>query len=423
MTYTLAIDQGTHATRAIIFDQRGAILDQSEQTIQLNRLDDDRVEQDADEILQSVLSVLNGLGKDKLAATSSCALATQRSTIVAWDKITGQALAPAISWQDRRSWQDLDQYANQSIQIKRITGLPLSAHYSVGKFRWLLAHHPAVKQAASEQRLCLGTLASYLMFHLLQQPNNCIDHCNAQRSLLFDLNQLNWSETLLELFQIPRSLLPECKPVCHDYGRLKGYDIPLRCVTGDQNAAIFAHGALAEDAALINIGTGAFILSACQKPVPDSPLLSGLAMSSRHRHQYLIEGTVNGAGAALSWAQLQWPVDNLFEQLPAWLDEQQQPAVFINTVGGLGSPWWKKTVAPYFISDEEQSLSSRYVAIIESMVFLLLDNLQRLQQLQVIQQLQLSGGLSRLDGLCQKLSDLSGLPVMRFHQPEATARG
>lgn len=423
MPFTLAIDQGTHATRALLFDRQGSIVDRAERSIQVNRLDDSRVEQDADEILQSVRDVLASLAKDKLTETTSCALATQRSTIVAWDKISGQPLAPAISWQDRRSWQDLDQFAGQSPQIKAITGLPLSPHYSVGKFRWLLNHQPAVKQAAKEQRLYLGTLASYLLFHLLAQANHCIDHCNAQRTLLFDLRQLNWSEALTDLFQIPRQLLPECKPVCYDYGRLKDYDIPLRCVTGDQNAAIFAHGPLPATTALVNIGTGAFILGACQYPVPESPLLSGLAMTSKTRQQHLIEGTVNGAGAALSWAQQHWPVDDLFEQLPGWLDEHQQPPVFINTVGGLGSPWWKKTGAPYYIEHQDHSLAEHYVAIIESIVFLLMDNLQLLQQLQPIRQLQIGGGLSRLDGLCQKLSDLSGLPVLRFHQPEATARG
>lgn len=423
MPYTLAIDQGTHASRAILFDAQGTIVDRAEQTIQLNRLGDDRVEQDADEILQSVHSVLASLAKDKLAETTSCALATQRSTIVAWDKITGQALTPAISWQDRRSWQDLDQFSEHRKQIKTITGLPLSPHYSVGKFRWLLNHHTKVKQAAKEQRLCLGTLASYLMFHLLKQPNYCLDHCNAQRTLLFDLKQLDWSDTLLDLFQIPRKFLPECKPVCHDFGHLKDYGIPLRCVTGDQNAAIFAHGPLADNTALVNIGTGAFILSACQNLETESPLLGGLAISTSHEQHYLIEGTVNGAGSALSWAQQQWPVEDIFVQLPIWLDEHKQPPVFINTVGGLGSPWWKKTIAPYFLEDQKHSVAERYVAIIESIVFLLNENLLQLQQLRPIHELWISGGLSRLDGLCQKLSNLCNLPVLRFQHQEATARG
>ncbi|MFW2371989.1 MAG: FGGY family carbohydrate kinase [Gammaproteobacteria bacterium] len=423
MTYILAIDQGSHATRAILFDAKGAIVDSAEQSIQLHRLDEHRVEQDADEILQSMQNVLASLTKHKLAETTACALATQRSTVVAWDKITGKPLAPAISWQDRRSWQDLDQFASQCSQIKSITGLPLSPHYSAGKFRWLLNHQPAVQQAATAHRLCLGTLASYLMFHLLQQANHCIDHCNAQRTLLFDLEQLNWSKTLMDLFQIPESYLPECKPVCHDYGRLKHYDIPLRCVSGDQNAAIYAHGPLAEDTALVNIGSGAFILSPCQHPEPESPLLSGLAVSNAFEQHYLVEGTVNGAGAALSWAQQQWPVADLNQQLPGWLDQLQHPPLFINTVGGLGSPWWKKAIAPHFINDQNHSLPERYVAIIESIVFLLMDNLRQLQQLKPIRQLWLSGGLSRVDGLCQKLSDLSQLPVVRYHQTEATARG
>jgi len=116
-------------------------------------------------------------------------------------------------------------------------------------------------------------------------------------------------------------------------------------------------------------------------------------------------------------------VEDLHQQLPGWLIEHQHPPLFINTVGGLGSPWWKKTIAPYFIDDHNCSLSERYVAIIESIVFLLMNNLRQLQQQQTIHQLWLSGGLSRVDGLCQKLTDLSELPVLRFDQAEATARG
>lgn len=423
MSYILAIDQGTHASKALLFDHQGVIVDRAEQSISLNRLDEERVEQDADEILQSVQSVLASLAKDKLLETTSCALATQRSTIVAWDTLNGRPLAPAISWQDRRSWRDLEQFTSHRSQIKSITGLPLSPHYSVGKFRWLLNHHPAVKQAADEQRLCLGTLASFLMFHLLKQPGHSIDHGNAQRTLLFDLSQLQWSKTLTELFQIPEALLPECKPVCYDYGRLKHFDIPLRCVSGDQNAAIFAQGPLPEDTALINIGSGAFILSMCRQPEPETALLSGLAMSDPVEQHYLIEGTVNGAGAALSWAQQQWPVQDLFQQLPGWLEDQHTPPLFINTVGGLGSPWWKPVPAPHFMDDQDYSVAQRYVAIIESIVFLLMNNLLQLQKLQPVHQLWVSGGLSRLDGLCQKLSDLSQLPVRQFDQAEATARG
>lgn len=423
MSYHLVIDQGTHASRAILFDHQGQLLNQAEHSVGLERLDEYKVEQDAEEILHSVESVLDQLPQHRLASTESCALTTQRSTIVAWDKISGDVLAPAISWQDRRSQWDLDRFSRYREQIRAITGLPLSAHYSAGKIRWLLQHHPQLLQAADEHRLCLGPLASYLMYHLLRQSSFCIDHCNAQRSLLFDIHQLDWSDRLLQLFEIPKQVLPTCTPVCHDYGLLKHYDIPVKCVTGDQNAALFAHGQLATGTARINLGTGAFVLCAREKPVEDTPLLNSLAMTDAEQQQYLLEGTVNGAGAALSWAQESWPVDDLFEQLPAWLEQEQQPAIFINTVGGLGSPWWSGNSRPCFLNDEEYTLSQRYVGIIESILFLLMDNLNLMRELQAIDNLEVSGGLSKLDGLCQKLSNLSKLQLIRYPQTEATARG
>lgn len=193
---------------------------------------------------------------------------------------------------------------------------------------------------------------------------------------------------------------------------------------GDQGAALFAHGALPEKTAAINLGTGAFILmpgNAAQ--TEPASLLCGIGISSSVNCKYLLEGTVNGAGAALSWAQQQWPVEDLYEKLDEWLGEIQSPPLFINTVGGLGSPWWKGAGSPYFIAQKQMTAARRYTAIIESIAFLLQHNIEQLQQMQMLSQLRVSGGLSRLNGLCQKLADLSGLEVVRFAETEATARG
>ena len=178
-----------------------------------------------------------------------------------------------------------------------------------------------------------------------------------------------------------------------------------------------AWGPLPVGTAVVNIGTGAFMLAACDHVITNTPLLCGLRVGG-----WLLEGTVNGAGAAIDWAQQQWPVEQLFEQLPTWLANENTPPIFINTVGGLGSPWWSSAPPPCFIEDTG-SLSARYVAIIESIVFLLQHNLRSLQQHLAIQTLVISGGLSRLDGLCQKLANLTGCTVRRAEQFETTARG
>lgn len=413
--HILVIDQGTHATRALLFSPHGELLEQSEQTVALHRIDHEQVEQDAEEILASVLQVLTHTGK--MPTNTIAALTTQRSTTLAWNKTTGQALCPALSWQDRRASADLQQFATHTGQIKNITGLPLSAHYGAGKLRWLLAHNRNVQDAAHTDNLCMGPLASFLLWRLLDDHRFCIDSSNAHRMMLLDLRHANWSDELLQIFHLDKKYLPQCLPMQHDYGFLQSCNLPVKTVCGDQTAAFHGLGPLPANTAAVNIGTGAFILAACDTVITDTPLLCGIRAGG-----WLLEGTVNGAGSALDWAQQRWPVANLFAQLPTWLDNKSAPAIFINTVGGLGSPWWSNAVAPHFV-DDNISLPERYVAIIESIVFLLLHNLQAMRAHMDINTLHIGGGLSRLDGLCQKLANLSNCMVVRTEQFETTARG
>ena len=423
MSYILVLDQGTHASRAIVFSLNGDIIEQTQQTVSLNQINHQFVEQDANELLSSLFSCIKQLKKDTLKKTSRCCLTTQRSTIVAWDATTGLPFGPAISWQDRRSDEDLKQFNTQQLLIKNITGLPLSAHYGSGKIRWLMTQNPEVKQSFLNNRLLIAPLVSFLLFNLLKNQPCIIDHSNAHRSLLFDLRKLNWSDDLLKLFNVPKKILPECKPVRSDYGSLIYNNIPVSAVCGDQSAAFFSQGKVDDDTAIINIGTGAFILAPCNNIINQSALLCGIAYSDTDTQKYLLEGTVNGAGAALSWAQKKYPVNELFEHLPQWLQQITSPPIFINTVGGLGSPWWRSSVDPHFLNDVHLNAAVRYVSIIESIAFLIQHNLDHMQDFVTLKKLKISGGLSQLDGLCQKIADLSQLKVERIIETEATARG
>lgn len=424
MQSTLVIDQGTHASRAILYSASGELIDQIEAPIDLVRIDHERVEQDPQQILESIRYAVATLLARNQMPVGQAALATQRSTVLAWDKESGRALSPALSWQDRRATGDLLQFQSESAAVYNITGLPLSPHYGAGKLRWLLHSNEMVQDALRRDMLCFGPLVSYLLHHLLSDAPHQVDHSNAHRTLLFDLVTLSWSKPLLELFDIPVGCLPHPCPIQTKWGILKDGTIPLAAVCGDQNAALFSQGKMPENTAVVNLGTGAFILMPV-KTITSYPmgLLQGVARSDEERCCYLLEGTVNGAGAALTWAQQQWPVNNLFDQLDEWLAQIQAPPLFINTVGGLGSPWWKSGCAPYFIDHADASIKSYYASIIESIAFLLQCNLERLQQIKQLTTLHVGGGLSRVDGLCQRLADLSGLQVVRFQELESTARG
>ena len=422
MTSTLVIDQGTHASRAIVFSASGKILSTAEQNIKLIKHSHSHIEQDPEEILQSVYTVIHHALKKTPGIISNCALATQRSTMLAWDKHSLKSLHPALGWQDRRSENDLQQFKSNEKMIREITGLPLSAHYGAGKFRWLL-EYLKLNTSDSCPSFSLGPLVSFLLCHLSSKHQNLVDHSNAHRTLLFDLYQLEWSEKLLELFEIDKKYLPVCQPVQSDYGTLMETGIPVTCVSGDQNAALFSQGSIPDNTAIINLGTGAFILTPCQRTVKTDKLLQGIARSNSHT-EYLLEGTVNGAGAAISWAERQWPVTRLYQHLSDWLSAIDHPPVFINTVGGLGSPWWISGIEPYFLNtDQQPAIEQRYVAIIESIIFLLQHNLEQLNEHFDIRTLRVSGGLSQMDGLCQKLANLSGCQVQRSDDTEATARG
>lgn len=424
----LVIDQGTHASRAAVFDPTGRSHGIWRQEITLQRIDRRCVEQDAGEILASVQAVVQQAAEDHLI--DCVALTTQRSTVVAWDR-AGLPLAPALSWQDTRGFEYLKPLDQK--RIEQITGLVASPHYAASKMRWLLEHVSVVRSAHAQGRLFMGPLASFLLWHLTGPPDYLprVDHTNAARTLLFNLTTRDWDPWLLEQFHLSLVALPVCRPVRHTYGILRGTGALITCVCGDQTAALHASGAPRPDTAYVNVGTGAFVLVPTgSQPVRCEGLLCGLADSTETEEQYCIEGTVNGAGAALTWAADRWQIPDLSQQLHDWLQQIDEPPIFLNTVGGLGSPFWCAGPEPRLVDHDGRTVGepgdtpTAAVAVAESILFLLQANLDRIRQADIeLSRIQVSGGLAAVDGLCQRMADLAGLPVDRPDQSEATAQG
>ena len=423
----LAIDQGTHSTRAIVFNARGRVVALARKPVALQRHSRTEIEQSATEILESMHAVVDDVLERPVVKTGrllAAGLATQRSSVLAWKRDTGKALSPVLSWQDRRTEDALRSLASRETEIRKITGLHLSPHYGAGKLQWLLSRQQGIAEARENHSLAMGPLASYLLHHLVQGKREMVDHANASRTLLWDLQTRDWNSQLLELFAIPRDVLPDCQPICSDYGRTVNGAIPLTAVNGDQTAALYAQGKPSMNTIRVNIGTGAFILLPVTNPAtrPDG-LLAGISQSDSQGASYYIEGTVNGAAAALKWAKQHFDITGLEEKLPAWLETVTEPPIFLNTVGGLGAPWWKPGPEPGFTS-EVTSTPAAMVAVVESIVFLVQVNVALMCDVNSsVNNIQISGGLSKLDGLCQRLANLSGLPVHRPVQVEATARG
>lgn len=428
----LLLDQGSHACKAMIASAAQGLLAEWVEPVEtlLDPEHPERVEYAAEALVAAMRRAIDGVCANPAAERAgvvAAALATQRSTIACWERASGRALSPVISWQDRRAAAQLAAHAPPAARVRRITGLLPTAHYGASKLRWCLDELPELRAVAGRGDLCMGPVASFLLHRLLRQRPCLTDPANASRTLLWDVQAQDWSDELLTRFGIPRDCLPACVPSRYAFGTLPtaAGDVPLEACTGDQAAALFAHGEPDTETLYVNIGTGAFLQRRCAGVPPEAPgLLQSVAWQDEQRSLQVLEGTVNGAGAALSWlaADAGTPEETLLAQLPEALQTVRSPPLFINGVGGLGAPFWQPRCPVHFEGDG--SVAERAVAVIESIVFLLQANVEAMSEAAGVPRvIRVSGGLARLDGLCDRLACLSGLPVERPAEFEATAWG
>ena len=418
MELVLALDQGGQSSRACVFDARGDVLAQASVPVAESRPAPERVEQDPEELVASLRSAaeqaLGALGA-RADAVSACGLATQRSSLACWDTTTGRALAPILSWQDRRAADWLRRFEPDAREIERRTGLRLSPHYGASKIVWCLEHIEHDRAT-----LVCGPLASFLAFRLLEERPLVADAANATRTLLFGFEQADWDPWLLARFGIPRAILPACMPTRAEFGTFvcAGRRIPLRVLTGDQSAALYSGGEPRADALYVNLGTGAFAQRACAQPLRAEGLLTSLVRREAGRSSFVLEGTVNGAGSALSTLGLADPVAAFERGLKA----AGELPLFLNGVSGLAAPFWRAEFRSRFVGEGDADAQS--AAVVESVLFLLLEIEAAMQPACGASALLIaSGGLSRSDALCLRLADLAQLPVERPSASEATARG
>jgi glycerol kinase len=424
----LALDQGSHASRAVVFDAAGNLVAEAHHAVGTRR-EGDQVEQDPVELVESLRTAVEDVCDSSAVRgrpIEAAGLATQRSTVVCWDRRDGVPLSEAISWQDRRAAGWLAGFAAHESRVREVTGLPLSPHYGASKLRWCLDHLPSVQRAAADGALVAGPLSSFLVAQLVAGRPCVVDPANASRTLLYDPAALDWSSTLIELFGIDRSHLPVCVATRQDFGRLLigPPGLSLAACTGDQSAAAFAFGRPDSSCALVNVGTGAFV----QRVAPEGAALpAGLLSSVLHADGAWTmrshEGTVNGAASALEWLRERVAID--VDRAVAALSgsDVPDPPLFMNGVGGLGAPFWQPGFAVEFVGDDDCNDLARVAGVLESIAFLLSVNLAALHASVPLARVRISGGLARSDYLCRRLADASRLPVERCAVAEATARG
>ncbi len=430
----LAIDQGGHASRAIVFNNSGEIIAQAHRDLSIQRFDDNFVEHNPQELLLSINEAIEDVIKklgDKAKTIAAAGLATQRSNVVCWNKDTGEALSPVISWQDVREHQWVKSLKPQAQTIHKKTGLFLSPHYGASKLRWCLQNIEAVKKAQQNNELVMGPMASFILYNIAEEQPLVADPSNASRTQLWDLIKKDWHPELLALFEIDAELLPRCVPSNHAFGTLKisGLSIPIQLCMGDQSAAMYAYGTVQPGTAYVNTGTGAFV----SRPsgyamLYGRRLLTSVIYQDKSQSHYVLEGTINGAGSAIDFVSKELQLDNVLDNLGSWLHATRNghdsdfKQLYLNGISGLGAPFWVADFQSRFL--HESNDQDKIVAVVESIIFLIRENINEMQKLSSPpEQIQITGGLTIQDEICQRLADLTELAVYRPMECEATARG
>ena len=439
MKAVLALDQGTTSSRAIAFDRSGSIMAMARQEFRQVFPQPGWVEHDAREIWSSQRAVAaQAIARAGLAAGDIAAIGitNQRETTVLWDRSTGEPLANAIVWQDRRTASRCDtlRQAGHERLFQERTGLVLDAYFSGTKLAWLLDHVPGAREKAGQGRLAFGTIDTWLAWNLTAGARHVTDASNASRTLLFNIHTLDWDDELLGLLDIPRSVLPEVIDSSGTFGTTRCEQLPggiaIAGVAGDQQAALYGQACHRPGMAKNTYGTGCFLLmNTGAVPSPSRHrLLTTVAWRVGASAQYALEGSVFIAGAAVQWLRDGLGIIARSEDvgpLAASVPDSGD-VFFVPALSGLGSPYWdphargaivgitRGTTRAHLARATLDAIAFQSAELLEAMA---LDSGIALTELRV------DGGATANDLLMQTQADLLGVPVVRPRVTETTALG
>jgi glycerol kinase len=438
MSIILAFDQGTTSSRAIAFDRTGSILAVAQAEFTQHYPFPGWVEHDANEIWETQLAVgRNALDQCGLSASdvSAIGITNQRETTLIWDRKTGQPIHHAIVWQDRRTAADCDALrgAGHDALVQRKTGLLIDAYFCASKLRWLLREIPGARQRAEAGELAFGTIDSWLIWKLTGGRVHATDVTNASRTMLLDITTCQWDDQLLEVFDIPRSLLPEVLPSSQNFGSTLpewfGGAIMIGGAAGDQQAALFGQNCTSSGMAKNTYGTGCFALMNIGQTfrTSDCRLLTTPACTTGPR-QYALEGSVFIAGAVVQWLR-----DGLgivrsssdIEPLAASVPDSDG-VYLVPAFAGLGAPHWDSYARGTILGLTRGTTSAHLArAALDGIAFQVADVLDAMKSDAggPIRELRVDGGASRNDLLMQFQADILGVPVIRPQIVETTALG
>lgn len=438
MPVILALDQGTTSSRSILFDEKGTLLGLAQKEFKQHYPQPGWVEHDANEIWETQFATLaEVLAKARLEPHNIAAIGitNQRETTVVWDRITGEPIAPAIVWQDRRTASYCDDLRKQGVApvLQEKTGLILDAYFSATKLKWILDHIPGARQKATNGQLAFGTIDSWLIYQLTKGAVHATDLSNASRTLLFNIHTLQWDPDLLKLFDIPFSILPQVMPSAGIVGNctiIPGASIPIAGVAGDQQAALFGQLCTEEGMVKNTYGTGCFMLmnTGQQAIKSNNQLLSTIAWQIDGKTTYALEGSVFIGGAVVQWLRDELKVINSapdIEKLAATV-KSSEGVYIVPAFAGLGAPYWNAHARGALFGLTRGTNHAHIArAALDSIAYQSADLLKCMQaDARIpIRELRVDGGATANDLLMQFQADLLNCKVVRPVITETTAMG
>jgi len=439
MAYILALDQGTTSSRAILFDEAGAIAAVAQHEFQQFYPRQGWVEHDPTDILTSQMScAVEALGKvgARPRDIAAIGITNQRETVVVWERSTGKPIHPAIVWQDRRTAAQCNALEQNGLgeTISSRTGLVIDPYFSATKIKWILDNVPGARARAEKGELAFGTVDSWLIWHLTSGKHHVTDVTNASRTLLYNIVKGAWDPELLRIFDVPASLLPEVVWSSQNVGEVTTTlglgGIAIAGIAGDQQAALFGQLCWSAGESKNTYGTGCFLLQNIGTNFVRSKhrLITTIAASAQHRLEYALEGSIFIGGAVVQWLR-----DNLrligssadVEALAAAVPDTGG-VVFVPAFVGLGAPHWDPHAGGLLIGLRRDTKPEHIArAALESIALQVADVLDAVHAdtQTPLSALRVDGGAAVNDLMMQFQADMLGVPVVRPRVTETTALG
>ncbi|WP_313262248.1 glycerol kinase GlpK [Sphingobacterium sp.] len=437
--YIVALDQGTTSSRAILFNKKGDIVNIAQKEFQQIYPKSGWVEHDPQEIWSSQMAVFTealAKSKTKLESIKGIGITNQRETTVVWNRRTGEPIYNAIVWQDRRTAD----YCAKLIKdghldmVQEKTGLLIDSYFSATKIKWILDNVKGARKLAERKELAFGTIDSWLIWNLTNGEKHVTDVTNASRTMLYNINDLEWDKELLELFDIPESLLPEVKSSSEVYGEtsteLGSRPIPIAGIAGDQQAALFGQMCLKKGMAKNTYGTGCFLLmNIGNKPVKsENKLVTTIGWKIGKEVVYALEGSIFIGGAVVQWLRDELKIIKKSSDIEALATsvDTTDGVYLVPAFAGLGAPHWNPNARGTIFGISRGTTDAHIArAAIESIAYQTHDILKAMEadSKTKIKELRVDGGATQNQFLLQFQADILKSTVVKPKITETTAMG